>query len=237
METVTREIAALRFALDRVAIGAGSERALEAARAAGQHAARTLDAMLIRPLGVDGRELVIVPTGGLHALAWSVLPSLAGRTFAVAPSAAAWMRAAALPDRKGHDVVIAGPGLREAESEVADIAAGRPGTRHLVEPTAEEALAALDGARLAHVAAHGEFRADNPLFSCLHLADGPLTAYDLQRLRQPPLVLVLSSCESGLTGVTAGDELLGLAAVLLLGGHPRGHRIDRAGARSTRRAS
>ena len=83
--------------------------------------------------------------------------------------------------------MIAGPGLREAEAEVADIAAGQPGTRHLVEPTAEEALAALDGARLAHVAAHGEFRADNPLFSCLHLADGPLTAYDLQRLRQPPL--------------------------------------------------
>ena len=171
--------------------------------------------MLVAPLGVAGRELVIVPTGGLHALAWSVLPSLAGRTFAVAPSAAAWMRAAAIANRPGHDVVIAGPGLRAAESEVADLAAGRPGTRHLVEPTAEEALAALDGARLAHVAAHGEFRADNPLFSCLHLADGPLTAYDLQRLRWPPLVLVLSSCESGLTGVAAGDELLGLAAVLL----------------------
>ncbi len=216
--TVTREIAALRFALDRVAIGAGSARALEAARAGRRLAAETLDAMLVTPLGLAGRELVIVPTGGLHALAWSVLPSLAGRTFAVAPSAAAWMRAAAVADRPGHDVVLAGPGLRAAEAEVADLAAAAPGTRLLVEPTAEEALAALDGARLAHVAAHGEFRADNPLFSCLHLADGPLTAYDLQRLRQPPLVLVLSSCEAGLTGVAAGDELLGLAAVLLSAG-------------------
>ena len=216
--TVTREIAALRFALDRVAIGAGSERALATARAGRDHAAGVLDAMLVVPLGVAGRELVIVPTGGLHALAWSVLPSLAGRTFAVAPSAAVWMRAAAIADRPGHDVVLAGPGLRAAEAEVADLAAATPGTRLLVEPTAEEALAALDGARLAHVAAHGEFRADNPLFSCLHLADGPLTAYDLQRLRRPPLVLVLSSCESGLTGVAAGDELLGLAAVLLASG-------------------
>jgi tetratricopeptide (TPR) repeat protein len=214
----TREIAALRFALDRIAIGAGRERALEAAHAARRHAAGALDEMLIGPLGATGRELVIVPTGALHALAWSVLPSLAGRIFAVAPSAAAWTRAAAIGDRAGHDVVIAGPGLRAAEAEVADIAAARPGTRLLVEPSAEEALAALDGARLAHVAAHGEFRADNPLFSCLHLADGPLTAYDLQRLRQPPLVLVLSSCESGLTGVAAGDELLGLAAVLLASG-------------------
>ena len=65
--------------------------------------------MLVAPLGVTGRELVIVPTGGLHALAWSVLPSLAGRTFAVAPSAAAWMRAAAIADRPGHDVVLRVP--------------------------------------------------------------------------------------------------------------------------------
>ncbi len=215
---VAREITALRFALDRVAIGSGSERALEAAHVARRHAAEMLDAMLIGPLGLAGHELVIIPTGALHSLAWGVLPSLTGRTFAVAPSAVSWTRAAAQPTRDGHDVVIAGPGLRAAEAEVADIAAGRPGTRLLIEPTADEALAALDGSRLAHVAAHGEFRADNPLFSCLHLADGPLTAYDLQRLRQPPRVLVLSSCESGMTGVAAGDELLGLAAVLLAAG-------------------
>jgi len=212
---VPREIAALRFALDRIALGAGSERGLTATVAARDVAADVLDAALIRPLGVEDRELVIVPTGALHALAWSVLPSLQGRTFVVAPSAAAWTRAAASGNGAGHDVVVSGPGLTDAEAEVAEIAARRPGTRLLVEPGADEALAALDGARLAHVAAHGEFRADNPLFSCLHLADGPLTAYDLQRLRRPPQLLVLSSCESGLTGVGAGDELLGLAAVLL----------------------
>jgi len=218
IEPVTREIAALRFSLDRIALGAGSERGLAATVAARDVAADILDAALIRPLGVGGCELVIVPTGALHALAWSVLPSLAGRTFVVAPSAAAWTRAAAIAGGDGHDVVVSGPGLSAAEAEVVEIAARRPGTRLLVEPAADDALAALDGARLAHVAAHGEFRADNPLFSCLHLADGPLTAYDLQRLRRPPQVLVLSSCESGLTGVGAGDELLGLAAVLLAGG-------------------
>ena len=215
---VTREIAALRFALDRIALGAGSERGLAAAVGARDVAAGLLDGALIRPLGVAGSELVVVPTGGLHSLAWSVLPSLAGRPFTVAPSAAAWARAAAMLDREGHDVVVSGPGLSAAEAEVATIAARRPGTRVLHDPPAEEALAALDGARLAHVAAHGEFRADNPLFSCLHFSDGPLTAYDLQRLRRPPQVLVLSSCESGLTGVGAGDELLGLAAVLLAAG-------------------
>src|SRR5690606_26670031 len=76
----------------------------------------------------------------------------------------------------------------------------------------------LDGAELAHFAAHCEFRADNPLFSNLQLADGPLTVYDLERLRRPPRQLVFAACESGRSAVAPGDELMGLsAAVLALG--------------------
>jgi CHAT domain-containing protein len=73
---------------------------------------------------------------------------------------------------------------------------------------------ALDGATLAHVAAHGRFRVDNPLFSSLTLADGPLTVYDLESLGRAPRTLVLSACESSLSDVRPGDELMGLAAAL-----------------------
>jgi CHAT domain-containing protein len=73
---------------------------------------------------------------------------------------------------------------------------------------------ALDGAGLAHVAAHGAFRVDNPLFSSLQLADGPLTVYDLEGLARAPRTLVLSACDSGLSGVRPGDELMGLAGAL-----------------------
>ncbi|GAA2644914.1 hypothetical protein GCM10010399_93530 [Dactylosporangium fulvum] len=79
----------------------------------------------------------------------------------------------------------------------------------------EAVLGALDGADLAHVAAHGLFRSDNPLFSALRLVDGPLTVYDLERLARPPRRVVLSACESGLSAVHPGDELLGLTAALL----------------------
>ena len=44
-------------------------------------------------------------------------------------------------------------------------------------------LTALDGAWLAHIAAHGIFRADSPLFSSLRMHDGPLTVYDFEQLR------------------------------------------------------
>ena len=56
---------------------------------------------------------------------------------------------------------------------------------------------------------------DNPLFSFLMLADGPLTVYDLSVLRRPPALLVLSGCDTGLADVHPGDELMGLVSALL----------------------
>jgi CHAT domain-containing protein len=45
-----------------------------------------------------------------------------------------------------------------------------------------------------------------------------MTVYDLERLGRLPKRLVLSSCESGLSAVHAGDELMGFtAAVFALG--------------------
>jgi CHAT domain-containing protein len=81
--------------------------------------------------------------------------------------------------------------------------------------SAAQVLQAIDGAWLAHIAAHGTFRADSPLFSSLRLDDGPLTVYDFERLRRAPYRLVLPSCDSGLLAPAGADELLGLASSLL----------------------
>jgi CHAT domain-containing protein len=113
--------------------------------------------------------------------------------------------------------LVAGPRLPGAGPEVAALARRYRDAVRLTAraATADAVLAALDGARLAHVAAHGRFRSDNPQFSALELADGPLTVHDLESLRRPPDLLVLSACDSGLSTVHPGDELLGLAASLL----------------------
>ena len=81
--------------------------------------------------------------------------------------------------------------------------------------TVAAVLQAIDGAELAHIAAHGEFRADSPLFSSLRLDDGQLTVYDLERLRRGPRRLVLSSCDSGVAAPAGADEVLGLASSLI----------------------
>ena len=73
----------------------------------------------------------------------------------------------------------------------------------------------MKGAAMAHIAAHGRIRRDNPLFSAIELADGAATVYDLERLARAPAVVVLASCNSALAQVVGGGELLGLAAALL----------------------
>jgi CHAT domain-containing protein/tetratricopeptide (TPR) repeat protein len=220
LETVESELAALRFGLRGLAFQSRSARSLAAASALVDRKAAHLDDILLAPLRpeIGERDLVIVPTGALHALPWPALPGCVGRPVSVTPSAALWHRAATMPNGSdGRRVLASGPGLPHAAAEVAALtrryrnARQFTGRRAMVEPVAS----ALDGAELAHIAAHGHFRADNPLFSAIQLADGPLTVYDLERLGRPPRHIVLSTCDSALPAVHAGDELLGLTAALL----------------------
>ena len=83
------------------------------------------------------------------------------------------------------------------------------------DAVAEQVMAAMDGAWLVHMAAHGTFRADSPLFSAIELDDGPLTVYDLERLKQAPYRVVLSSCDSAVGVAVGADELLGLVSALI----------------------
>jgi CHAT domain-containing protein len=69
--------------------------------------------------------------------------------------------------------------------------------------------------RWLHLACHGLFRRDNPLFSALKLHDGWLTAGDVLQLRLPGAFVTLSACDSGRSQVIGGDELLGLPYAFL----------------------
>lgn len=81
--------------------------------------------------------------------------------------------------------------------------------------TAARVLEAIDGAWLVHIAAHGTFRSDSPLFSSLRMDDGPLTVHDFERLRRAPYRLILPCCDSGLLAPAGADELLGLTSTLV----------------------
>ena len=165
----------------------------------------------------DG-PLVVVPTGKLHAVPWGMLPSLRDRPAAVTPSASAWLRArhAFRPD-EDRVVLIGGPRLLTGDAEVRALTGQYPDATVLADgdATADRVMAAIDGAWLVHMAAHGTFRDDSPLFSAIELADGPLTVYDLERLKQAPYHVVLSSCSSAVGVAVGADELLGLVSALI----------------------
>ncbi|HEX5407832.1 MAG TPA: CHAT domain-containing protein [Pseudonocardiaceae bacterium] len=188
-------------------------RSLRFASRAGTGTTTRLDELL----GITGdRPLVIVPVGGLHTLPWAALPSCRGRAVSVAPSIGAWLRAATPRPTTGEKVWLAGPRLRHAAAEAKSLHAVHGGQlRTGRAATVPAALAAMDGADLVHIAAHGRFREDQPLFSCVELADGPLFGYDVQRLPRPPRRVVLSACDAGRAAVWPGGEAIGMATALL----------------------
>jgi CHAT domain-containing protein len=220
VEPVTEELEWLRFALVRLA-----RRRQDAAQRAttlqgAEASAARLGDLMVAPLAdrVDERPLVIVPTGALHALPWAMLPQLRGRPIVVAPSAATWSALQSpRAERESKVVLVAGPRLRHAKGELAAVDGLYSGTVTLDGRAATVAavMEALEGATVAHLACHGHFRADSPLFSSLELVDGPLNAYELQRLRRPPEVIVLSACDLATSDARPGDELLGFAAALI----------------------
>ncbi len=208
-----------RFALRRLASSRPSDDPASALAVLGK-AGPALQQALLGPavphLG-DG-PVIIVPTGKLHPIPWTLLPALKDRVISVAPSASAWMQAHQAPEPRHRHVTLArGPGLATDGAEVPMVARLYDDVTVLEDAaaTADKVLSALDGTWLAHIAAHGIFRADSPLFSSLRMHDGPLTVYDFERLQRAPYRLVLSSCDSGMLAPAGANELLGLVSSLL----------------------
>jgi CHAT domain-containing protein len=182
--------------------------------------------------GLDAyRLLAIVPHGLLHYLPFHALWD--GERYLIervavsyAPSAALYGVCAARARHPRHDwgkaLVLAHSGggrlpftLREAEAVGAVLRV--PVHR---EEAATRALLQSEGRRagLIHIAAHGLFRPDAPLFSGIELADGPLTVADVFDLDLPAALVTLSACETGRAVIGGGDELVGLVRAFLYAG-------------------
>jgi CHAT domain-containing protein/tetratricopeptide (TPR) repeat protein len=227
VDQIRSQVEYVHFAIRRLAAGTSRASSMAAAAAVLERVGALFDDVLLRPLArhLGDRPLVVVPVGVLQSVPWSLLPSCAGRPVSVSPSAtlwhgasgrAAWRPAAA----SSRVVVVAGPGLPGAQAEAGAVAQLYPGATRLTgsDATAATVSAAMDGAWLVHLAAHGWVRSDNALFSSLTLADGPFTVYDLERLRQAPHHVVLAACDTGQSEVVGGGEILGFTAALMAGG-------------------
>ena len=209
----------LRFGLDRLSRPGASEASRVSARLMVEDATDTL-ARAVLPASLSpgtGPETVLVPPAELFPVPWSLLPPLRGRTVCVAPAARLWSGPCREPGWRGGSSWSVGP-WSPAPPPRPDASVCLYGdvTRFTARTSkVDDVLAALDGATVAHIVAHGNFRSDNPLFSSLRLADGGLTVYDLARVRRLPPLIVLSACNAGITASRPGNETMGIVAGLL----------------------
>jgi CHAT domain-containing protein len=179
------------------------------------------------------RRLLILPSGLLAYVPFAALRttencSLVQRVWlSYSPSLAFQRRWIEVGKREGLPreapalVLGFGPDLPAVEHEIAQVSrhlSGRVQCLSGAEATTAALATQAPGCRVLHLACHGRFRRDHPMFSSLILADGRLSFYDLFRMRLRADLVVLSACETGHSDGVPGEELVGLAGGFLMAG-------------------
>ncbi len=215
----------LQFAMLRVAQGQAYEAMIGAdvlLRRVNANLA-ALHKQIIEPLELKEsvKQLILIPYGPLHALPFSALYSgeaYLGEQYllALAPSAAVYLHCLSKDLSSSKALVAFGIPFEDIPSVEQEITAVSELFADSESFLAEEAslnafVSHARSARVLHIATHGVFRPDNPMFSGLKFADGWLAARDLQSQQLSASLVVLSACETGLNVQQAGDEVFGLA--------------------------
>ncbi len=177
---------------------------------------------------LGSRRLVVVPHDFLHYLPFHALHDGHGYLIddfliSYAPSASVHYLCYSRPLVSRNQSLILGiPDARTPYiyEEVCNVASVLPNARIFIGPDATEERLRLHApsCRFIHVASHGLFRQDNPMFSSMRLGDSQLSLLDLYSMNFSSDLITLSGCGTGLNAVVAGDELLGLVRGLLYAG-------------------
>ncbi len=176
------------------------------------------------------KRLIVVPHGPLHYLPFHALHD--GRGYFVERCELSYLPNSSLLriqrdlDANGHNALSAlvvgcslDGALPHTLSEAQQVTKRLHGVSLLEREATRPNLEAQAGtARIIHLATHGEFRPDAPLFSTLYLSDGPLTATDVFNLKLNASLVTLSACQTGTSAIGGGDELVGFSRAFLYAG-------------------
>lgn len=201
---------------------------------------RKLYKRLFQPLesSLNKKNLIIVSHGVLHYLPMNALHD--GNSYLIdrysirmMPSTSAMKYLEQGKKAKMGGVLIFGnPDLSDtkydleyAQKEATEIARIRPQSKVLVRKEATEEALRNYGKDYGyiHFATHGQFNPDTPLKSALLLApaakyNGMLTADKLYSLNLDTDLVTLSACETGMSKIASGDDLVGLTRGFLYAG-------------------
>lgn len=185
----------------------------------------------LEPFLANSRRIVAVPFQDLFHIPFHALHDGSGfliedLEFVYAPSASIYLDLCHKQDGSRGEatnvvVGVEAPDLYWVGREVDEFCEVFPGAIRLEgdSATKSELARSVAGAEIIHLACHGVFRADNPLYSSLRLYDGPLHVRDCRHLDLSTCRLaVLSACETGISMITDGEEALGLVRGFLSAG-------------------
>jgi CHAT domain-containing protein len=183
-------------------------------------------------------KLIIVPHGVLHYLPFGALSS--GKDFLIDRYQVRILPSASilgiLKDRARNDkqpaLILGNPDLKDpaydlkyAEEEARSLGKIIPHATILLRDNARASVIYEKGNqyRILHLAVHGVFDPENPLNSALLLAgngvnQGLLRAGDLYQLRLNNDLITLSACETALSAISKGDDIIGFTRGFLYAG-------------------
>jgi CHAT domain-containing protein/Tfp pilus assembly protein PilF len=177
---------------------------------------------------LQAKHLIFVPHGALHFLPFHALRNgdaylCDTHTISYAPSATVFALCQEKVNNNLRNSLVMGiPDERAPAilSEVQSVAALLPYPELFLGGAATVEVLRQRGStsNLLHVATHGSYRQDNPMFSCIRMGDGYLNLYDLYQMHLPSKLVTLSGCATGMNFVSVGDELLGLQRGLFCAG-------------------
>lgn len=215
-----------KFRLDPQYVNTFSEPLLYSAEA---HL-KSLYQELVAPIRhlLEAQHVVFVPHGLLHYVPFHALHD--GESYLIdrysisyAPSASIYAVCRTKEaNGSGQSLVLGIPDAQapSIQQEVEALGQILPEAKVFVGEAATEEVLRTHGrsSRLVHIATHGYFRQDNPMFSSIRLGGSHLSLYDIYHLQLPAELVVLSGCATGVSTVAPGDELMGLVRGLLQAG-------------------
>ncbi len=202
---------------------------------------KTIFDFLLAPIltGLEKKKIIIAPHGAMHKIPFAAL--FDGERFLVdryelviVPSVYILEYLSEKKHNKKQNIVAFGnpktgfPELQHAEEEIKKISSLFPTSKTLVRENANESeIKNLPPIwDVIHFACHAEFSEKQPLQSGLFLAakggeDGFFQVHEIFSLKLGQVSLVsLSACETGLSRVGGGDDLIGLAIAFMYAGSP-----------------
>jgi len=202
---------------------------------------RLLYAGLIAPvhsiLPASITHLHLVPEGDLYYLPFAALQDAEGRflverySLSVTPSASVLGMTRTQNPRIWRSILLLAdpdarlPGARREVEAIASIPALRPLVLVGEQATQQNFKTFAEGYDILHLATHGTFEHEAPWLSSLAMQDGVLRVDEISELRLNAYLVVLSACETALSGghmndVPAGGEWVGFNQAFLAAGTP-----------------